>query len=261
MLSLSPQQTLSLWEQGVRRHPIDRALLLFAVARPDLHAESLADRPLGERNAALMQLQCESFKARLPAWVECPNCQERMEFELDPAQLPAPAQFEQQDAPVAEVAGYSFRLPTSRHLSTLVQQQQDQQAAAAHATDDDTAARTLLQNCLENEALLPDDEAALAELLQEVESALEEADPWAHLALTVQCPVCGCEDVADFDVAQYLWHEIESHSQRLLNDIHHLAQAYGWNESQILALSAARRAAYLQRISYSTTDRDIGGLA
>jgi hypothetical protein len=33
----------------------------------------------------------------------------------------------------------------------------------------------------------------------------------------------------------------------LLDEVHVLARAYGWNEREILGLSAARRAAYLER--------------
>jgi hypothetical protein len=35
----------------------------------------------------------------------------------------------------------------------------------------------------------------------------------------------------------------------LFDDIHLLAQAYGWSEGEILALSPARRSAYLARVA------------
>lgn len=46
MPALSAAQLLSVWEHGARRHSLDRALLLFAVAEPGLAPDALADAPL-----------------------------------------------------------------------------------------------------------------------------------------------------------------------------------------------------------------------
>src|SRR5690606_26784464 len=115
MLPLTSAQLLSLWEQGSTRHPLDRALLLFAQAAPELPAEHLADRPLGECHAALMRLRWRSFGSRMLLWLDCPACGERMEFELLPEQLPA-----MQTPPESvEVAGQRYRCPTSRDLARV----------------------------------------------------------------------------------------------------------------------------------------------
>jgi hypothetical protein len=45
-----------------------------------------------------------------------------------------------------------------------------------------------------------------------------------------------------------LWEEIASRAQRLMDDVHVLAQGYGWTEPEVLALSDARRTAYLERV-------------
>ena len=235
MTAITPQHLLSVWEQGVQRHPIDRALLLLSLARPETPAEQLADLPLGERNAALMALQRACFSARLPAWLDCLACGERMEFELDAAQLP-PTGADRIDS--IEVDGHRFACPTSRHLARLVRSNDAPQ----------TAARQLLLDCAEDADALPRDEAALAELLQHAETSIEAADPWVNIALDVRCPACAQQDLADFDIADYLWHQIEQRARHLLGDIHALAQAYGWTEPDILALGETRRAAYLARV-------------
>ena len=49
-------------------------------------------------------------------------------------------------------------------------------------------------------------------------------------------------------VAVFPLAEVEALASRLLWEVHDLAAAYGWRESDILALSAARRAAYLQMV-------------
>ena len=234
MAVISPERLLSVWEQGARRHPIDRALLLYAVAAPDLPVEQLADAPLGARNAALMALRRASFGAQLASWVDCPACGERMEFALDAADLPPapPASTE----PIV-VGGHRFHRPSSRHLAALV-----------NADDPESAARQLLRDCAESAEALPHDDTALTDLLDAAEAAIEAADPWADLALAVACPACAHQTEASFDIASYLWEELDSHARRLLDEVHALAAAYGWTEPEILALSEARRTAYLARV-------------
>ena len=83
MNALSPSSLLQLWEQGLRRQPIDRALLLFGLAAPDTDPTRLADVALGRRNAALMTLYRAFFGDRLIAWADCTGCGERMEIAVD----------------------------------------------------------------------------------------------------------------------------------------------------------------------------------
>ncbi len=52
----------------------------------------------------------------------------------------------------------------------------------------------------------------LDQLLVHAEHAIEAADPWADLAVGYQCPACGHAGEAAFDIASYLWEEIEAHA-------------------------------------------------
>lgn len=235
MIALSPERLLWAWEHGQCRHPIDRALLLHALAAPELPPERLADEPVGRRNATLFALRCANFGNHLDAWLDCPACGERLEITLDPAQLPPIFSAEPTDP--LEVGGHRLARPTSRHLARLVPLDDERQAAMQ-----------LLRDCLSSDAPLPEDEAALAALLEAAEAALEAQDPWTELSLAFGCPACGHQDSASFDIADYLWEEIDARARELLDDIHMLARAYGWSESHILALSDARRAAYLERV-------------
>lgn len=234
MPALSAAQLLSVWEHGARRHPLDRALLLFAVAEPGLAPDALADAPLGACNAALMRLRRDCFGAAIPAWTDCPACGERMSFELDLAQLPGMTPVPD----VVEVEGHRFRCPGARQLGAL-----------ADCPDADEAARRLLLSCIADEAQAPADNAMLDQLLVHAEHAIEAADPWADLAVDYQCPACGHAGEAAFDIASYLWEEIEAHASRLLDEVHLLASSYGWREDEILALGDLRRAAYLARVT------------
>lgn len=234
MAALTAERLLTVWERAVDRHPIDRALLLFALAEPDTPSDRLADVCLSHRNSRLWALQRACFGDRLAVWVDCPACGERLEIELDAAGIPAaPA-----DVPDrVEIAGYSFRRPTSRHLAEI-----------ADAPDQEAAARRLLIACAESPDALPRDEEALANLLDLVDAAMDDADPGADLSLSIDCPACGHADAAVLDIGEVLWDEFEKLAGGVLDDVGTLARAFGWSERDILAMSETRRAAYLAQV-------------
>lgn len=261
MIAPGSSQLLTLWEQGERRHPLDRGLLLYGFALQGFAAAdapapnqppSLADAPLGQCNSALMRLHQALFGGRLSLWADCPGCGQRMEFELDSAQLPAMTEAPA-TAPATvwididididfdiDIQGQHqrFRCPTSRDLAQI-----------ARNADLDQAADQLFQACAGPDVTLPKDPDTRRRLREAVEAALEAADPWADLSLLFQCPVCEFSGDACLDIGQVLWKSLDARARQLFNDVHRLAQAYGWSESQILALSDARRAAYLARVN------------
>ena len=67
------------------------------------------------------------------------------------------------------------------------------------------------------------------------------ADPMADIHLALNCPSCEHKWEAPFDIVAFLWREISAAARRLLREVHTLASAYGWTETEILALSPARR--------------------
>jgi hypothetical protein len=227
------------WERGRARHPIDRALLLFALGEPDADVDSLADQPLGRRNWVLLRLRQATFGSRLRAYLDCPTCGERQEIELDATDLLA------MGTPLADggrrvsVNGQSFRLPTSRDLALVTAEADVEQAAVK-----------LLGACALDE-MVPQQglDRPLTSWVDLVAAAVEQADPLADLILDVVCDSCGHPSTVPFDIAAFLWEEIEARARGLLDEVHLLAQAYGWSEADILALSEARRSAYLERVT------------
>ena len=81
--------------------------------------------------------------------------------------------------------------------------------------------------------------------LRAVEDALEAADPNADFALDLRCELCGHSGIAQLDIGELLWDEVDARARALLADVHVLAHAYGWTEREILSLGDERRAAYL----------------
>lgn len=239
MHPLTAGDVLLAWERGRSRHPIDRALLLFALSEPDVAVDSLADQPLGRRNSALLQLRQATFGSRLRAFLDCPTCGERQEIELDASELLAMSASCVDGNDHITVDGRSFRLPTSRDLALI----------AAEA-DVDQAAWMLLQVCaLDETSMQQDSDVPPKPFIDLVAAALEQADPLAELTLDFVCDSCGHDGTVSFDIATFLWEEIESRARRLFDEVHLLARAYGWDEAEILALSEARRSAYLERVT------------
>jgi hypothetical protein len=239
---------LALWERGRPRHPLDRALLLGAWARPDLEPTRLAGLPLGVLATTLLRLRAACFGPRIEAYVDCEHCGERLALELAVDALLAAAGTGRETAEHAEtgiaesgiaeteIDGVRLRAPTSRDL-----------AAVAAQPDGETAARRLIKRCCTAPAGTSDQ--VLDGLRERIEAALETLDPAADLALALTCGQCGHQWTASLDIGALLWDEIDSRAAALIGEVHRLARAYGWTEPQILALSPARRAAYLDLVS------------
>lgn len=235
MTGMDAQSLLACWERGRRRHPLDRALLLYAAAAPHEDPETLADRPVGERNAALLRLRQSLFGDALKSCVDCPDCGERLEFVLsaDALLAGAPDRGASGAAEDVSVGGHVLRLPTTRDLAVI-----------ATEADEPSAARELFKRLWVGRA--PADWSA--ELEAQLTRALDEADPCMDFALDLVCPACAHAWSAPFDVSAYFWEEIDMYVRRLFDEVHAIARSYSWSERQILELSETRRRAYLERV-------------
>jgi hypothetical protein len=225
MKTLSNLDLLELWERGSGLHALDRALLTLAIALPEPYA-TLADWPLGRRNAALAQLRRSCFGPTLEGWIACPQCGERLEFAMDAGAFT--------NAEITEritIDGRAFRPLTSRDL-----------ASVAGESDAGDAALQLLRRCC------MDDGDSSRETLEAIGERLAEADPLAELLVQLSCAECGHEWSEPLDIAAWVWTEIEARARRLLAEVHTLASAYGWTESEVLSLSEPRRSLYLEMV-------------
>ena len=81
---------------------------------------------------------------------------------------------------------------------------------------------------------------------EELGRRLAAADPQAELRLQLRCPECGAERPAEVDPAAFVWRELDDRARSTLAEVASLAAAYGWSESEVLALSRERRRAYLE---------------
>jgi hypothetical protein len=231
MRALSGSDMVQLWEKGMSLHPLDRGLLALSVADPSVTA-AVAEWSLGRRNRTLLDLHASWFGPRVQGWTSCPSCGEKVEFELDARELVMAAPGGPPDDEVV-VGIYAFRLPTSRDLAHIVTLD-----AAASPT-------ALLDRCRTDG---PEPPEWTDDLLEAVEDSLASADPLAHPRLALSCPSCQREWEDGFDIGRFIWAEVESRAKRLLWEVHTLASAYGWSETDTLTLSDARRAMYLEMV-------------
>jgi hypothetical protein len=240
MRALSPSEIVSAWERGFGRHPADRALALLAAAYPEADAAQLASYAIGRRDTCLMRLREGIFGPTATSAARCPQCSEALEFSIRMADLAG-------DEPTVGEGAWEllenglrlkFRLPDSTDLKAI-----------ADCRDVGAARRRLGERCV-LEARLDgaeiEREALSEEALAALSARVAECDPLADIALDLKCAACGHGWRVRFDIATFLWQEVDALAKRLLGEVHTLARAYGWSEAEILALSSARRNYYLE---------------
>jgi hypothetical protein len=160
-----------------------------------------------------------------------------LDFSTDDVRAPAPA-----EGPINVEAGgrrVRVRLPTAGDL-----------AEAADTDDVDEAQRLLFSRCVlgvegEND---PDPSSLPAPLVEAIDDAIAAADGQPDVDLALSCVDCGEQWEAPFDIASFVWTEVEGWAIRALREVHHLASAYGWTEAEILALSPSRRRFYMEAL-------------
>jgi len=240
MRVLSASQLLHVWERGLSQTPMYQALLLLAVACPDLPIDALEKLSVGRRDALLLTLREWLFGPSLAGVTDCPGCGQRLEFTFSVVQIRAALESEVVETLSLSVADYEleFRLPNSQDL-----------IAAGKHQDPASARHVILERCL-LAAKRNGVETSAAQLPTDVVDTMAEkmarADPQADVSFALSCRGCRHQWQAGFDIVSFFWSEIHAWAQRILREVHTLASAYGWREADILQMSPSRRQFYLE---------------
>jgi hypothetical protein len=235
----SASELLGAWERGLDRGPVERGLLLLALASPEDDPQYLASVGIGERNRRLLALREALFGSQLTGVAVCVACSQRLDLDFVADDLlGGPATTEQLMLREGEYE-VELRLPDSRDL-----------LAASLAASAEHAASLLLERCVVATRVSggPSSEPLPRHLVTAAARRLADADPQADVQLLLRCPSCGADCTTPFDIVLFLWTEIERWAARLFVEVHVLAGAYGWAEREILSLSDARRRQYLQMV-------------
>jgi len=215
-------------------------MAMLSAGCPEAPHDQLEALSIGERDALLLQLRELTLGGTLEGFARCPSCVEPLEFAMAASELQggeaglAPLELETDGFRV------EFRLPDSRDV-----------AAAAAMPDLLMARGELASRCIMQ--LTRNGAVAQAGELPEFVIAsmgerMAECDPRAEVLLSLSCPSCRHAWQELFDIASFFWAELAAEARRVLWQVHALARAYGWRESDILALSARRRSAYLEMV-------------
>jgi hypothetical protein len=244
MRALSTWELLQAWEEGIGASGVDRALLLLSAACKDSPEQDPAQYSVGQRDAQLLTLREWTFGPEVSAVTHCPKCADALElnFRVDdlragePERTPEPLALEDGDYRV------KFRLPNSLDLRAL------QGVGDGVAKPDEQ----ILQRCL-LEVTCKGESVSVEQLPETVVVAVSErmtkADPQAEVELALECYQCHHQWNEHFDIVSFFWTEIQAWASRMLNEVHQLASAYGWSETEILGLSPLRRDLYLNLIA------------
>lgn len=237
MRGLTASDLLEVWERGRTGGGTERALLMLSAAVPDSTPDDFADISVGRRNALLLRLREQTFGPALDGIVACPGCSETLELSFSVGDVAIDSSADPGMWHDVEIGGLAirYRLPTSRDLLSI-----------ESIGDPVAAGRSLVERCVEVRAA-PRQRSRRGlsrSALERVGDEMAARDPGAVADLRLSCPACGRDDVVSFDIASFLWAEIEGRAPRLLLEVHELASAYGWAEAEILALNPWRRSFY-----------------
>lgn len=233
---------LDLSEGGSAMDSSRRRLLLVSAGVAGTGEVDTGRFSLSAAERILLEVRRRTFGESLRGNLCCPACGMTLAVQIDATQL-------MDDNPVGapgpvtvEVDGLRVvaRIPT---LDDLV-------AAAGAGTS--AAIRLHLVDACIVAAYGPDGEVETSDLhddvIAHVGDALVAADQFAELRLAPTCDACGATWLALVDMGRWLWDEVEAAAERLLDQVHLLASAYGWSEGTVVALSPRRRRAYADRV-------------
>lgn len=238
MSLMGATELLSAWEKMLYQTVILRPLELLATVE-DLPLEQLAYLSIGQRDERLLAIREAIFGGAVSAVARCPKCQEYVELDFNIADIRTEPAANTEPL-VVEVEGYevAFRLPNSFDLNAVCR------------LNDVARVRQALLECCVLEVAKEGAASSLTELpvsvLELVTQRMADADPQAEVAVDLTCPTCEYNWLAQFDIASFLWSEINAWALRFLREVHLLAGYYSWREADILNMSALRRQLYLQ---------------
>jgi hypothetical protein len=207
--------------------------LLAQCSEPSDAADWWAE-PVGVRIGALLRLAAisegrDAFAARL----RCPRRQCAAAFEIT---LPVDAL----DAPGETPDRVPVRLPDGDTVVVRPPTGDDQRRwiARGFASREEAVAEAASTLVIEGPV------TGGAAVVAAIGTALAEHDPLVSFAVTCRCPECGETSDLPVDLEALALERLSALRHALMGDVHALAAAYGWTESEVLAIPPDRRARY-----------------
>jgi hypothetical protein len=239
MRALDGELMLTAWERCRNRTEPERALALLELAAPEQSVDALAELPLAERNAMLLEVRAITFGRRMEGFAVCPECGAQLEFAVNTSELVKGLSAQPPEA-AEGLSELAMRPANTSDLLACLDAQSVEQAR------DILLARTLgLDDVDSTKAQQARPETWLKSWI----SRFDALNASAEIRVELQCASCTGRALLDLDIATFLALEIALAARRLIAEIHALAASYGWSEQAILAMTASRRAAYLEMLN------------
>jgi cytochrome c5 len=232
---------LAVWERGLGRIPLERALALLEAACPEQDHDTLAAMSLGQRDSCLLRLREWVFGPHFVAGSICRGCGQQLELTLHVDHLHPDTDTVPAQVPIS-VGNYHLLLRPLNSLDLI----------ACLKLDPPEMARAMFSRCLisatSDDASIPASKVP-DEIVRNAMEDVIQADPQADLEIIVTCQACHSTMRESFDIISFFWSEIDAWARRILREVHVLALAYGWKEADVLSLSQVRRQFYLEMVS------------
>lgn len=242
MRTLSASEILDIWERGYNKPFYVQAILLLIAACPDEPVEVLTSLSIGSRDARLLTLRAWTFGPVLKGKTQCPKCLETVEFNSTIDDIKGTFQESRYEKFTTVIDGYKVdvRLPCTNDLEAIFDIRERERMRSI-----------LLQRCI-NSAFYGDEKVEVAQLpirvTENIILQMSERDPLADMTFSLECPTCKHQWQTLFDIVSFFWSEIQAWVVRIIRDVHSLASAYGWSETDILSMSSIRRQMYLNMV-------------
>ncbi len=242
MRQLSGELLLTALDHGTEDTYLGRIITMLAIAHPEGSREQIAAQSMQEITIQLLALHSLSFGPQLDGYLACPSCNARLEFTLpiDPV-----IESLRQSASIVKTACSIGETSFTMRLATI-----SDMLSIARITYLPNARNQLLARCMSNDELDHDPLAALQNpaFCQLAIEKFDQLQSDAEICVELLCAECGESSPVDLDIGRFLWTEVRSAATRLMRDVHDLASAYGWQESDIVGMSDVRRRTYLEMI-------------
>ncbi len=227
------------------------------------HEQDVIQLSLGDLQTLLLHARRLTFGGQIDCVLPCPECGERMDFRLQidfllplrDAGAP-PRYFEE----IVEAGGkrfrVRFRLPCGADLEDALRPPQRMPSEAVEVVLARCVEWVRLEGELENGSMLaaiPIEEWP-AGLASQISERMAELDPQAETTLQLACPACHHPFKTCFDIGDYFFRELRAREHRRYQEVHQLALAYHWSETEILSMSPRKRRMYLDLLAESPGD-------
>jgi hypothetical protein len=211
------------------------------------------DLLIGDRQYLLLQLRALTFGEQIQATLACPwpDCGKRVDIDFSLTAIPVktvevqslsytitlPSENEEADAE----RRVQFRLPNGGDQETV---------SPLLAQNEAEALTVLLHRCIQSVDQQPPSLELIRNLSSSarlaIEQQMETLAPGIELTMETQCPECGREFTAPFDLQDFFFGEFRTSLDLLRREIHYLAFHYHWSENDILSMTRDKRRSYIE---------------